>query len=81
LKLPRDVSGIELASLLRRFGYQIARQTGSHMRLRSTFIGHEHVVTVPVHDPLKTGTLNGILLDVAGYLGLAKSDLVAKLFG
>jgi predicted RNA binding protein YcfA (HicA-like mRNA interferase family) len=33
VKLPRDLSGDELARALRRYGYQITRQSGSHMRL------------------------------------------------
>jgi len=45
VKLPRDVSGTELAALLRRFGYEITRQTGSRLRLTSTFKGFEHHVT------------------------------------
>ena len=33
MKLPRDLSGLELAQLLRTVGYEITRQTGSHLRL------------------------------------------------
>jgi len=32
-RLPRDVSGAELASLLEIFGYVVTRQKGSHLRL------------------------------------------------
>jgi predicted RNA binding protein YcfA (HicA-like mRNA interferase family) len=64
MKLPRDVSGSELAKQLKVFGYQITRQTGSHLRL-TTSEGGEHHLTVPRHDPLKLGTLAGILSDVA----------------
>jgi predicted RNA binding protein YcfA (HicA-like mRNA interferase family) len=35
LKLPRDLSGDELIRALRRFGYQITRQTDSHIRVTS----------------------------------------------
>jgi len=35
LKLPRDIAGDELAALLRRYGYEVTRQTGSHIRLTS----------------------------------------------
>jgi predicted RNA binding protein YcfA (HicA-like mRNA interferase family) len=31
----RDLAGTELAALLRRYGYEQTRQTGSHMRLTS----------------------------------------------
>jgi len=33
MRLPRDLSGRELASALRRLGYEITRQTGSPLRL------------------------------------------------
>jgi predicted RNA binding protein YcfA (HicA-like mRNA interferase family) len=33
MKLPRDWAGEKLAKLLRRYGYEVTRQTGSHMRL------------------------------------------------
>jgi predicted RNA binding protein YcfA (HicA-like mRNA interferase family) len=34
MKLPRDVSGADLAKRLGRLGYEITRQTGSHMICR-----------------------------------------------
>jgi predicted RNA binding protein YcfA (HicA-like mRNA interferase family) len=33
MKLPRDMSGDELARLLGEYGYTVTRQTGSHIRL------------------------------------------------
>jgi predicted RNA binding protein YcfA (HicA-like mRNA interferase family) len=33
MRLPRDLSGEDLAGALKVFGYQVTRQTGSHMRL------------------------------------------------
>jgi predicted RNA binding protein YcfA (HicA-like mRNA interferase family) len=33
MRLPRDISGIDLATKLEIYGYQITRQTGSHFRL------------------------------------------------
>jgi len=80
LKLPRDLAGHQLATLLRRYEYKITRQTGSHMRLTSTFAGSEHHITIPAHDPLKVGTLSGILADVANYLGMTRQKLELELF-
>lgn len=40
MKLPRDLSGKDLAQLLRQFGYEIVRQEGSHIRLVSGSRGH-----------------------------------------
>jgi predicted RNA binding protein YcfA (HicA-like mRNA interferase family) len=80
LKLPRDLSGEELARSLRKYGYAITRQTGSHMRLRSTTKGAEHQITIPAHKQLKVGTLAAILSDVARYLEIAREDLARTLF-
>jgi len=80
VKVPRDVGGEELARLLKKYGYQISRQTGSHMRLTSNLKG-EHHITIPKHKPLKVGTLNGILSDIAKYLELDKQILISELFG
>jgi predicted RNA binding protein YcfA (HicA-like mRNA interferase family) len=33
MRLPRDISGLDLAKKLEVYGYRITRQTGSHMRL------------------------------------------------
>lgn len=81
MKLPRDVSGDELATLLRGYGYEATRQTGSHLRLTRSTDGTEHHVTVPRHDPLRVGTLSAILGDVAAHLGLERAELAAKLSG
>ena len=79
MKLPRDLDGEKLAKLLGKFGYEITRQTGSHMRL-TTHLNGEHNITIPKHRPLKLGTLNSILKDVAEHLGISKKELVEELF-
>ncbi len=56
MKLPRDITGNDLARALAGLGYHITRQTGSHLRL-STVKNGEHQITVPAHNPLKIGTL------------------------
>lgn len=78
-RLPRDVTGAELAKLLEAFGYALTRQKGSHLRLTTQHRG-EHHVTVPNHAPLWTGTLNGVLKDVAEHAGVSRDEGVAKLF-
>lgn len=50
MKLPRDLSGSDLAKRLNALGYQITRQTGSHLRLTTQENG-EHHITIPRHDP------------------------------
>jgi predicted RNA binding protein YcfA (HicA-like mRNA interferase family) len=81
LKLPRDLSGNELAKLLRRYGYEVTRQTGSHIRVTSQLKSREHHVTIPAHKQLKVGTLAEILGDVAHYLEITREELAKELFG
>jgi len=56
MRLPRDISGTTLVKAFRAVGYEVTRQTGSHIRLTRRDQG-EHHVTVPNHDALKVGTL------------------------
>ena len=78
MKWPRDISGDELAKSLSRSGYSITRQTGSHLRL-TTFSGEEHHATIPKHKPIKIGTLNSILKEIAEHLGIDKNELIRSL--
>jgi predicted RNA binding protein YcfA (HicA-like mRNA interferase family) len=79
MKLPRDLAGKDLAKALRKVGYEVTRQSGSHLRLTREAPGQHHV-TIPAHDPLKLGTLAAILSDVAQNLGVDRDDLVRRLF-
>jgi predicted RNA binding protein YcfA (HicA-like mRNA interferase family) len=79
MKLPRDLSGTELAKKLKVLGYAVDRQSGSHIRLSSSMAG-EHHITVPAHDPLKVGTLAGILGDIAVHHKISKEELLKRLF-
>ncbi len=80
MKLPRDVSGERLAKALRSLGYEISRQSGSHFRLTTTQRGQHHV-TIPRHDPIRIGTLAGILDDVADHFEISREELLKRLFG
>ncbi len=79
MKLPRDLSGEQLALALGRLGYELTRQTGAHMRLTTTRPS-EHHVTIPKHDSLRIGTLAAILRDVAEFHGMSRDDLLEVLF-
>ena len=79
MKMPRDISGDQLAKLLGKFGYVITRQAGSHMRLTTQQRGQHHI-TIPRHDPLKIGTLSGILADVAAHHHTTRQELITDLF-
>lgn len=78
MKLPRDVSGDGLAKALKALGYQVTRQTGSHLRL-TTEEGGEHHVTIPRHDPLRIGTFANVLDDVASHFGISRDELRTKI--
>lgn len=80
MKLPRDLDSADLVKALARLGYRVTRQTGSHLRLTCDS-PKQHHVTIPAHDPLKVGTLGGILGDIASHHELSRDELVRQLFG
>lgn len=75
MKLPRGVSADQVIRVLERLDYKVLRQKGSHVRLR-----HDgpppHFVTVPMHNPLKTGTLQGILAEVSAMRNVSMESLI-----
>ena len=82
MRMPRDVSGLELIALLRRhYGYRLVRQNGSHMQLVSYYMGYEGNVSVPRHNPVRVGTLIRTLNIVSAYLQIDRDELVTQLFG
>ena len=57
MKLPRDVNGPEAVRALHRLGFDQLRQTGSHVIMRR----EGRTVVVPMHRPIKPGTLRGLI--------------------
>jgi len=78
VKIPRDVSGADLAKALRALGYERVRQVGSHIRLTTNVDGQFHI-TVPNHDPIKVGTLRSIIKLVAERHKKTPDDLIDQL--
>jgi predicted RNA binding protein YcfA (HicA-like mRNA interferase family) len=78
VKLPRDIPGDQLLKALSRFSYRVVRQKGSHVSI-TTQVGGEHHVTIPMHHPIKPGTLNNILKEIADHHGLTRDDLIRQL--
>lgn len=72
-KLP-VVSGREAVKALRKAGYEIDHQTGSHMILRRTPPPHRRL-TVPDHKELAKGTLRAIIREA----GLTVDEFAALL--
>jgi predicted RNA binding protein YcfA (HicA-like mRNA interferase family) len=75
MRIPRDLDASDLIKILKKHGYVPTRQTGSHIRLTTERNGQHHI-TIPNHSPLKVGTLNAILTDVALHLGLSKEAIL-----
>jgi len=80
MRLPRDLTGAQLIRALSQLGYAATRQTGSHVRLTCESPAQHHI-TVPLHDPLRIGTLAAILSAVADSRGLTRDELQQRLFG
>lgn len=80
MKIPRDLDATDLLKLLRKeYGYEFVRQVGSHIRIKTSISG-EHHLTIPNHSPIKIGTLNQILSDVAEHLNIKKEEVMRNLF-
>ena len=78
MKLPRGVSGDRVIRMLEHLGYSEMRQKGSHVKLRHPG-PPAHTITVPLHNPLKTGTLHGILAEVAQIRSVTLEELAELL--
>lgn len=77
-KLP-VVSGSKLIKLLKRLGYEVIRQRGSHVRLRKVGEAGEHNITVPKHSEIAKGTLSDILSKVSIWNNISKEKLIELL--
>jgi predicted RNA binding protein YcfA (HicA-like mRNA interferase family) len=78
MKTPRDLSGSELAKALRKLGYVVTRQSGSHLRV-TTLEGGEHHEVSPNHSPIKVGTLKSILRNVAAHHRMSVAEVLGRL--
>lgn len=79
MRIPRDLTGKELIKALGKLGYEVTRQSGSHIRLTTSRNGAHHI-TIPDHRPIKVGTLSGILGDIAAHQGMTRDELLTELF-
>jgi len=79
VKLPRDLYGRDLAqALCNRWSYVQVNRVGSHIILQTELPQH-HRVSIPDHKPLRIGTLNAILREVAAAKGISRDDILATL--
>ncbi|MEI8042184.1 MAG: type II toxin-antitoxin system HicA family toxin [Verrucomicrobiota bacterium] len=65
------ISGRELIRALRRAGFVVMRQKGSHVSLERRSITGYHRTVVPLHREIRPGTLS----DILSQTGLSKEDL------
>ena len=75
MKVPRDVDAGEFINVLKKYGYVVVRQTGSHIRLTKKIDCGEHAITIPNHNPIKIGTLQNIVKDICRANGIDISEL------
>lgn len=66
------VSGRDVVRVLGRFGYVVASQKGSHVKLRNA---EGRTAIVPMHPEIATGTLRSILRQA----GISMADFAALL--
>ena len=79
MKLPRDLSGAELVRVLcRDWGYRQIHQEGSHIVLETEQPSHQRL-SVPAHQSLRVGTLNGILRAVARHKDVTRDEVLRSL--
>lgn len=71
MKLPRDVTGAEAVRALRRLGFEVVRQTGSHIQMAR----EQRRITVPAHHPIRPGTLKSMLRQAGIELDLFVQNL------
>jgi predicted RNA binding protein YcfA (HicA-like mRNA interferase family) len=77
--LPRDLHGRDLAQVLcARWAYTKVHQVGSHIVLQTETPRH-HRVSIPAYKPLRLGTLNAILREIAAAKGVAREDILSSL--
>ncbi len=79
MRTPRDLDGATLVRRLRALGYEATRQSGSHVRLTRASDSGDHHVTIPLHSPLRVGTLSAILSDIAEHLGTTRGEVLRQI--
>lgn len=79
MKLPRNLSGKELANALcRHWGYHQVHQVGSHLILETEVPAHQRIA-IPAHASLRIGTLNAILKSVANHKQISREAILESL--
>lgn len=63
------LSGKEVVKIFLGFGFEVASQRGSHVKVRRILAdGEKQTLTIPLHDELDKGTLKAIIRQAARYI-------------
>ncbi|OGM64491.1 hypothetical protein A2893_01860 [Candidatus Woesebacteria bacterium RIFCSPLOWO2_01_FULL_39_25] len=69
--MPKLYSARQIVKALKRIGFEIVSQKGSHIKLRGIFDGETYTAIVPNHKEVALGTLQSILKQV----GITREEL------
>ena len=65
----KSLSGEDIIKILSQFGFEIASQKGSHVKLRRVLSeGTKQTLTIPLHKELDKGTLRAIFRQALRYV-------------
>ena len=75
----KNLSGEEVIKILLSFGFEVASQKGSHVKLRRVLPDNsKQTMTIPNHSELDTGTLRAIYRQALRYI--SDSDLRSRFY-
>ena len=64
----KRLSGKDIIKILGLFGFVIASQRGSHVKLKRAHDGESQTLTIPMHKELDKGTANAIFRQACRYV-------------
>lgn len=64
----KRLSGKEVIKILGKFGFMVAAQRGSHVKLKRSVDDETQTLTVPMHKELDKGTANAIFRQACRYV-------------
>jgi predicted RNA binding protein YcfA (HicA-like mRNA interferase family) len=68
----RRLTAREVLAILASFGFVVASQKGSHIKLVRQIADEKQVLTIPNHSSLDTGTCKAILRQASRYISLVE---------
>lgn len=87
MKFSKQVSGEELAALMKNLEYEITNRQYDHIRLAATTedsvtgVISTHQITIPDNNPILPVTLSAIVGEVASHSWRTKEKVAQLLFG